>query len=325
MQKKEISNQIIEEKCKVVFVGAGYMTVEHIKAFSKISSAELCGIFSRTKTRAEKISAQYEGLLVCNSISELYDTTKADLVVISVPELSTNEVCKEASKFPWVCLVEKPVGYNLDDAGIILKYFKNNNAYVALNRRYYSSTKNVLNKIAEVEGQRVIHVFDQEDQIAARKAHQPELVVLNWMYANSIHIIDYLRLFGRGNIVSVENIIPWNPDNPSFVMAKIIFDSGDIGIYEAIWNAPGPWSVSINAGNTRWEMRPLEQASVQLYGSRSLVNTDISDKDINFKPGLYVQAEEAIKAARGLSHSLPSLNEAMESMKLISEIYREET
>ena len=43
--------------------------------------------------------------------------------------------------------------------------------------------------------------------------------------------------------------------------------------------------------------------------------------DVKFKPGLRAQAEEAVKAARGQSHALPSLEEALASMKLVQEIY----
>src|SRR2546425_867700 len=83
---------------------------------------------------------------------------------------------------------------------------------LALNRRHYSSTRTVLDDVAKLQGQRLIHVYDQEDQIVARAAKQPELVVLNWMYANSIHVVDYLTILGRGRIVGVEPIARWTPD-----------------------------------------------------------------------------------------------------------------
>jgi nicotinate-nucleotide pyrophosphorylase len=45
--------------------------------------------------------------------------------------------------------------------------------------------------------------------------------------------------------------------------------------------------------------------------------------DRKFKPGLRVQAEEAVKAALGQSHHLPSLQDALNSMKLVHAIYGE--
>jgi predicted dehydrogenase len=309
--------------CKVAFVGAGYMTSEHLKAFKDVPGVELCGIYSRTKSRAEKLAQDFDIELVCDSVAELFEKTNAQLVVISVPELAVREVCLEAFKQPWTCLIEKPAGYDLADAECIAEKATalKRHAYVALNRRHHSSTRIVLEDIARQSGPRLIHVYDQEDQIAARKAGQPELVVQNWMYANSIHVVDYLTLLGRGKIISVDRIIPWTPEAPCFVMAKITYDSGDVGIYEAVWNGPGPWAVTVTSQEKRWEMRPVEQASFQPYGSRKLEPSPIHEWDTKFKPGLRVQAEEAVKAALGHSHTLPSLEVALNSMRLVSAIY----
>lgn len=309
--------------CKVAFVGAGYMSSEHSKAFQDIPGVELSGIFSRTRARAEKLAEEFGVQDVCSSIADLYEKTKAQLVVISVPELSVREVCLEAFKYPWVCLIEKPAGYDLADAECILERatLLKRQAFVALNRRHHSSTRVILEDIAKLAGPRLIHVYDQEDQIAARKAGQPELVVQNWMYANSIHVVDYLSILGRGEIVSVDPIIRWMPENPCFVMAKITYDSGDVAIYEAVWNGPGPWSVTVTTQEKRWEMRPLEQASFQVYGSRKLEPVAIHEWDTKFKPGLRVQAAEAVKAVMGQPHTLPSLEDSMKSMRLVQAIY----
>jgi predicted dehydrogenase len=314
---------INNDSCVVAFIGAGYMTTEHIKAFKYVPGVELAGIHSRTRDRAAKLAQEFGVPLVCDSVAELYDKTKADLVVVSVPELSVCEVCLDVFLHPWASLIEKPAGYDLADAQRILANAtaQKRQAFVALNRRHHSSTRLVLADLAQQKGARLIHVYDQEDQIAARKAGQPELVVQNWMYANSIHMIDYFSILGRGNIISVDPIVPWSPQNPSFVIAKISYDSGDIGIYEAVWNGPGPWAISVTTQEKRWEMRPLEQASSQPYGSRKLEPASIHEWDTAFKPGLRVQAEEAVKAAKRKPHGLPSLEDAMKSMKLAAEIY----
>jgi predicted dehydrogenase len=314
---------ISNDSCEVAFIGAGYMTTEHIKAFKDIPGVVLAGIYSRTQSRAEKLALESGVGTVCDSIAELYQKTQAELVVISVPELSVREVCLEAFKYPWTCLIEKPAGYDLSDAEQILHGAKQlgRQAYVALNRRHYSSTRLALEGINQQNDSRLIHVYDQQDQIAARMAGQPELVVKNWMYANSIHLIDYFSLLGRGQIVSVTPVIEWTPDKPQFVAAKITYDSGDIGIYEAVWNGPGPWAVTVTTQEKRWEMRPLEQAMAQPYGLRKLEPVATHEWDTRFKPGLRAQAGEAVKAARGQSHNLPSLADAMKSMKLVQAIY----
>jgi len=320
-----MSNTETNKSCKVAFVGAGYMGSEHLKAFQDVLGVELSGIYSRTASRAEKLAQQFGAKAVCSSIGELYEKTKADLVVVSVPELSVRAACFEAFKYPWTCLVEKPAGYNLADAESILDEARKlqRQAFVGLNRRHYSSTRTVLADISPQNSQRLIYVRDQEDLITARHSNQPELVLQNWMYANSIHLVDFLSFLGRGSISAVEPIIPWNPKDPRFVLAKITYDSGDIGIYEAVWNAPGPWAVTVTTQEKRWELRPLEQAAFQPFGSRKLEAVVQHEWDTQFKPGLRLQAEEAVQAVKGMPHSLPNLEDAMKSMRLVQLIYGE--
>lgn len=313
---------------KIAFIGAGYMCEEHMKCFSDIDQIEIIGIYSKTINKAKKLISQYnkEGNTY-NSIKELYENTKADLVVISVPELATKEICLEAFNYPWICLVEKPVGYNYEESIIIAKEarIKNRIVFVALNRRMYSSTQIILDQITNSNEQRLIHVYDQEDTNAALLSGQPELVVKNWMFANSIHMVDYFSFLGRGEITSIEPIIKWNSGKSPFVMTKIYYNSGDIGIYEAIWNAPGPWAVTITTKSKRWELRPLEKSYTQAYGSRSSRMNEESEWDTKFKPGLRLQAEECIKAIVGKRNKLVNIHEAFKTMDLIDKIYNRNT
>jgi len=193
---------------------------------------------------------------------------------------------------------------------------------VALNRRHYSSTQVVIKDLRELSGPRFIRVEDQEDQIRALEAGQPRLVVDNWMYANSIHVVDYFLMMGRGKITAVEPIVPWVPDVPHFVAAKITFDSGDVGLYEAVWNRPGPWAVTVSTPEKRWEMRPLEQAAYQEAGQRKMVGVEPHPWDVKFKPGLRLQAEKAVAATRGEANDLPTLQESLDAMRLVRDIYK---
>ena len=136
-----------------------------------------------------------------------------------------------------------------------------------------------------------------------------------------IHIIDYFTLFCRGSLISVENINKWIPGKPCFVLSKLVFSSGDIGIYEAIWEGPGPWAVTVSTPSKRWEMRPLEELSIQIYKSRKSIIQDVHIWDTNFKPGLRLQAEETLKVLKGETNQLPTLKDALVTMELINKIY----
>jgi predicted dehydrogenase len=299
------------------------MAREHIRALLDLPGVSVVGIHSRTRARAEALAAEF-------SIPDVYDSidalagTGAGLVVVSVPELETNRVCRACFEHPWTALVEKPVGYDVADAEDIeaVATSRGRRAFVALNRRHYASTRAVVADLHAIEGERLIVIQDQQDPLAARKAGQPAVVVKNWMYANSIHVVDYFRVLGRGDVVSVESVIPWDPERPGYVAARVTFASGDIGLYQALWNGPGPWAVAVNTHERRWEMRPLERAAFQHRGSRILELLNVDDIDLRFKPGLRRQAELAVRAASGVDTELPTLVDGLASMRLVQAIYR---
>jgi len=299
------------------------MAREHIRAFRDVPGVDIAGIHSRTRSRAEALAAEFCVPNVCSSIPELFERTAAQLVVACVPELSVNEVCCGCFAFPWTALIEKPAGYNVADAEAIESAARANGrrAFVALNRRHYGSTRAVVADLATQPGPRLIKVQDQEAAAVALQAGQPQLVVDNWMYANSIHVIDYFALLGRGSVKEVTPVIRWDPRHPRYVAARITFDSGDVGLYEAIWDGPGPWAVSVNTPDKRWEMRPLEKAAYQLPGRRVLEPIADDIWDLQYKPGLRRQAELAVLAASGQQTELPTLQDALTSMRLTQAIY----
>ena len=313
------------QQCRVAFVGAGSMARAHALAFSDIEGVELVGVHSRTRQRAEQLAAELGIARVFDSVEAMHRATSADLVIVAVSELAANAVCREVFRHRWTALVEKPAGYNLADALDIAAAAKvaERPAYVALNRRFYGSTAAALLGLSEASGngRRFIQVFDQQDPGAIRATGRPEAVVRNWMFANSIHTIDLMRVFGRGAIMHVEQIVPWNPHTPGVVVSHVTFESGDIGLYQGVWNGPGPWGVAINTEAARWELRPLETASVQARGERTVRTVAPTAWDSTFKPGLRRQAEEAVAAALGRPTSLPTLGDGLETMRLIEAMF----
>lgn len=308
---------------RVAFVGAGYMASEHLRAFAACPDVQLVGIHSRTAARAEALAASYPGLAVLSGIDELYTYTQADLVVVSVPELACKAVCEQVFRFPWASLIEKPVGYNLAQALEIETLASANGAqvHVALNRRFYGSTLQLHQALHGLEQPRVVTILDQEDAVAALSAGQPPEVVSHWMYANSIHLIDYFSQLCRGEHIGTQVLSHWNPEQPGPVIAHLQFSSGDTGLYQAIWNAPGPWSVSVSTESLRAELRPIEQLSLQRAGSRKVEPQPADPLDQQFKPGLLRQAQAAIQMARGQESPLPTLAKANQSMALVASIY----
>lgn len=303
-------------------IGGGAMIREHIRAFQNVPGVTIAGIWNRTREKAEALANEFEISVVASSIDNLYAATKADLAVLAVYETAIKEVVKRALVQPWAILMEKPVGVDLADAEEIAGTVKAKRAkvFVGLNRRTLSSTQAVLADLADDLGPRFIHVQDQQSFDVARQIGHAPQVIENWMYANSIHLVDYIVALGRGNIVEVTPVVRWNSKAPTVVVAKVTFDSEDIALYEGIWNGPGPWACTVTTPHRRWEMRPLEKALFQIVGERKQNPVEPHAWDRDFKPGFRLQAEQVVSALRGRG-SATSIDEAVRTMRLVHDIY----
>ena len=113
----------------------------------------------------------------------------------------------------------------------------------------------------------------------------------------------------------------WQGEDSFLQSATIHFASGDIGRYEGLWNAPGPWSCTVATRQKRLEMRPLERLSVQLAGSRRADPVDPDPVDVDHKPGFYRQAEALLAAMAGKANAMPTLADGLTTMQLIHDIY----
>ena len=302
------------------------MAREHLKVMRALQGVDVVGIFSRTSSRAKDLASDFDIGFVASSIAELYETTHADGVVIAVSEPATEAICLEAIKHPWQMLVEKPIGLRLNETKRITDAANGmgTNFFVAMNRRNYSSTRMALEEVEKIQGTRTVQIFDQEDPLSALNGGRLKQVCDQWHFANSIHLIDLFGVFCRGAPIEVKNLIPWRPGYRAKSTHSVIsFDSGDIGIYHSVWNAPGPWSVVIETEKKRFEMRPVESFAVQTYPSRNSELWSLATEDHDFKPGFFAQMREFLQALKGNSSNLVNLETYLKSVRLTDELYRE--
>lgn len=305
---------------RVAIVGAGYTAREHIRGFADVPGTEVVGIHSRTRAPAEELAEEFGIAVVADSIAELHERTGADVVVVGVNELSLNAVAQACLAHPWLLVVEKPPGYDLADALSIQAAAEGRSVLVAMNRRSYGVTRAVLDALRDADGHRFVVVQDQQSLARAAEAGAPELVVRNYMYANSIHLIDYLRVFCRGEVVDVQRIVSWDPSDPGPVVAAVRFSSGDLGLYEAVWHAPGPWGVSVTVSGRRWELRPLERGTMQAPGAPPEPLPD-DEWDTCFKPGYRAQAQAIVDFSYGRPAAVVTLDDAVATVHLVARIY----
>lgn len=295
------------------------MALAHALAF-RHAGAAISGVTSRTRHKADELSQILGGVSVYDGVQDLIDHERPDLIVISVSVLSIPAVTLECLGSGATLLIEKPAGLNLAEAQALAKKVdeSGDKAFLALNRRCYASVRWVLDQVPE--GLRYVRVQDQQSLTRAREFGHPEDVLAGWHFANSIHLVDLLRVFCRGAATAVDVLNPL-VDGSGVLLAKVKFDSGDIGVYEAVWEGPGPWAASIHANGLRFHLQPLESATIQKLGVREALVMPVCDEDVDFKAGLVQQARETIEACQGRPSGLQSLKQGLATMELVHQIY----
>ena len=312
------------KKIKIVVVGAGYMVNEHLKVLSKFKNVELSGIFSRTKKKALALKKKYKIKTVFDSLDQMQKTTKADGVLVAISPDNLKKVSKAIFSYPWKCLVEKPIGINYKETLKIYNQSKKSRKkiFVAFNRRYYSSTKNLLKRLSKSPNEKRIVVIEDQQNIINLKKRFNKKILDNFMYVNSVHLIDYLTFLCRGKVIKIQKFSKWKKNSKIKVSCKITFSSGDIAYYYALWNLPGPWSIRVFGSNNSYQLKPLEKFLISKNNSIKFFEYIDKDKDdVKFKPGLKKMNSEFIKTILNKRNNLPNLGDALKTAKLINLIY----
>lgn len=305
---------------KVLLVGSGAMATEHFKAFSSISNFRFMGVVARNKNKLKNFSKKFNIPNYFIDLDKAYLSLNPDLVIIAVSELSTYKICQKVSKYNSVLFIEKPLGYNYSETKKIVNLFNKRKslAFIALNRRHFNSTRNLKTILEKQKTKRLVTVNDQEDLIQQHKNKVPKKIIKNFMYANSVHLIDYFNFLCRGKLIKVHTYNNFNKP-PFFVHAVLYFSSGDKGIYNAIYNKDSPWYVSVKSDNKIYVLKPLEI----LNSNQKIKKKRIKfSNDKKFKPGFRLQAKEILNFFEGKKYNLPSYKDVFNTVKIIKKIYQ---
>ena len=307
------------KKIKIALIGAGNMATEYLKVLSVNKKVELVGIYSRTYSKAETLKLKFNIKKNLYSISDLYKESEPDIVIVTVPGDHMLMICKKLLKFPWLIFIEKPPGINFQEYNqLFLKSkLQNKKIYVGMNRRYFSSTLNLIKRIKNLKEPRSIQIYDQQDTIIAKKKGKSKKLIKNWMYANSIHLIDYISFLTRGKIEKIYFIQKTKNEVNCFLK----FTSRDIVNYICRWNKPGPWQVKLSTNKFYFEMSPLEILKIKSSFNKKNILLDISKNDQKFKTGLKLQIDDLIKVFLNKKNNLVDLRGMSKTMSIINKIY----
>ena len=308
---------------KISIIGAGRIAENYISVIKEFKNIKLIGIISKSKASSKKKALKHKIPYHGNSLKKMMEFIKPDIVIVCVTPTDTKKVCLNLLNYKCVILVEKPVGLSVNDSKKVLEKSQNSKGkiFVAFNRRFFSSTLILLKKLKKNKNKRIVYVSDQEDTRAAKKNGHSKKVINNWMYANSIHLIDYFTFLCRGKIITVISKKIKINENEYYKYAKILFSSGDVGFYNAYWNRPAPWKISVSSNNSYYQLYPIEKLTEKNKAGQ-IKNYESSKYDTKYKPGFYLMVKNLLKVYTGEKNKSISLKENLNTMKLINSIYK---
>ncbi len=316
----------MKKKIKVSFIGAGNMSNEHLKVLNRNKFFVLGGIYSRSQKKIHSLKKKYRKLKIYSSIEDLYHKTKSDLVIISISEEQYKKIMKKIIKFPWVCLAEKPLGLNSREIKQIYKLsrIKKRKIFISLNRRFYISTIRLKKIVDNFSSKRKLKIIDCQNRQRFEEGAKKIGIVKSaksikyLMYSNSVHLIDFINLFCRGNLLKTSSN-NWTIEKPKNFTIKMKFSSGDEVVYEAYWKKFRKWEVQIKFDKYNLKLKPLEKLNTSNnFPEIKKINYT---KDENFKPGLVNQSIEIKNFFQKKEHKLVSIENYMRTVTLIKKIY----
>ena len=310
------------KKLKVGFVGSGNTAKRHAEVVSKFKNYNLSGVYSRKIKNAKNFAKKF-------NINNFYDDihkfkkNEYDLIIFCLPPEKLLCYLKYFINLKTNIFVEKPLGLNLIESKKILKLFKNRKYrkmkfFVGYNRRFLGSVLKLKKIISNQSSIRYIEIKDQQDTNKAKSLGHDQLTIKNWMFANSIHTIDFFVFLLRGKL-KIFNKKKIQFKNSYIITCNIISSYGDFGRYIGYWNIPSNWSVSLINDQNILNLSPLEEINVKKKHKNIKFKNFVTDK--KFKPGFYNQFKEIDNALNNKKNYAVTIFDAIKSVQIIDKIY----
>lgn len=315
---------------RLAVFGAGKAARFHLHALDQLEGVRLAGVCSRSGSSGEALVADRPGVQTTTVVEDLVDASRFDAALVAVSHHETSRLARLLIEAGIPVLIEKPAASSgaeareladLADQYAVL-------ALVAVNRRYYSLVQAALLVVAQrgpvrgvvVEGHEGVDNLMRSGALDAQTAER-------WLYLNSVHFIDLLRLAGG----EVEQVVGFrqaahNAAGDSY-SASVRFASGAIGTYVAHWNSSSPPTLRVFGDGVAVEVRlaPPESAFAAFAGKRRF-QLHADQADVDAKAGVLEQDAAFLLAVAAGRTSAPwpasSLADHAASLELVEAIAR---
>lgn len=219
-----------EDTVPFVIVGAGKMGLAHGIAATSILNGKVVAVVSRREVSARNLAEKLGVACYTDNLATAIERSGAKAAIIAVSHDQTASILRQCLEIGLHSLVEKPVSLDpntireLDDIRSKRKVL----VMVAMNRRFYPTVQATYLQSAWYGGILNIHINAPDHGFMYSLNSDGDLAVYkNWLYMNTIHIIDLLMLFGDNKLTYVASVIKKSGQNlDSFSVLAQIGSSG---------------------------------------------------------------------------------------------------
>jgi predicted dehydrogenase len=317
---------MMQSDIRAVLIGYGNIALKHLEVFHALgvhfSAACNRSEAMRQKARVEGgIERSYDNHL------RMIEQEKPDAIIITASVLSQYRLTREIIPFGVPILLEKPPGVSFLEANELAELARKHGTkvMVGLNRRFYSIYHDSLAAMGGRQAITGVSVEWSEDPVKMKNSGHPDALLSLLNFANSLHGIDLLFLFGgiiRDFQVLGRNLDPSGDSHRWQMSLQGISETGAITLFNSNWDVPGRWRLIVDAPDVRMVSAPLETAAIFRTG-RPKIDIIPSLEDQKFKPGFYLQAKtfvEVVRDDRPIQWPACSLGDVLPEMKMAEQL-----
>ncbi len=224
-------------------IGTGAIADLHARSISELESAELIGVFNRSKEKAVKFAKKYQ-TKIYDSIIDLLEAPGIDVVCICTASGFHMEPALESIRKGKHCIIEKPLEITPERCDIIIKEAEKYNVKVSVifPSRYYTSTKRLKTAVEKKQfGDLVLGSayvkWSRTEEYYASAAWRGTLLMDGGgaLINQGIHTVDLLQWY-MGEVISVQavktNIRHKTIEGEDTIVAILSFKNGALGSIE---------------------------------------------------------------------------------------------
>lgn len=251
---------------RILIVGAGKMSREHLAAFRACPAAEIVAIVSRGGDSARRLAAEQGVVHAGADIAEAARASGATAAIVAADHMSSESIVELCLSLGLHVLAEKPVTLTSAAAERLASLAAQTGlvACAGVNRRFYPGLLEGFLRLSTLGPMHQLSVVapDCPEQRRALGRQLPA-VCDQWLLMNTIHAIDLVRMLAGEVVSACGTYRHRRPDHDS-IAAHLLTDRG----VQVMFSVPGgpnlPWSLRLTGEGGCLIAEPFEIARLSL-------------------------------------------------------------